>query len=214
MVGILDVALVVVGLVLAFGGAALSIYAVGLLGFAIGAGGAFVLAPQLLGAAGAQGLPAMAAVVLVGGVLGAALAYSALSFATAVPAFVVGAFIGLKMVSPLLLDGGLLRFGVAFAVGVVAALVGFTLTKYALVGISAFVGAALASRVLTPASFQAAREGFTVDPLLFDPFAPLFLAVFALGLLSQVGLFRLGWVAKLAAYLPGVGRAFRDEQED
>jgi len=210
MVGVIDVGLVLAGLVLAFAGAALSVYAVALLGFVIGAGGGYVLAPQLLGAAGSAGLGALAAVVLVGGLLGAALAYSALSFATAVPGFVVGAFVGLYVVSPLLLDGGLLRYVAAFAGGVVGAVLGFTVTKYALVGITAFVGVALASRSLTPASFEAARDGFTVDPLLFDPLAPLFLVVLALGVLSQVGLVRLGWVRKLATVLPGVGRTGGD----
>jgi hypothetical protein len=209
MVGVLDVGFVLAGLVLAFAGAAISAYAVALLGFVIGAAGGYVLAPQVLG----EGLVGLAAVVLLGGVLGAALGYSALSFATAVPGFVVGAFVGLYIVSPLFLDGGLLRYAAAFAGGLVGAVLGFTVTKYALVGITAFVGGALASRSLTPAAFEAARGGFTVDPLLFDPFAPLFLGVLALGLLTQVGLFRLGWVAKLAAVLPGVGRAFQDGED-
>ena len=79
-----DVALVTAGLVLLFLGAALSMYAVALVGFLLGASGAYVVAPSILGAVGSGGLVGLAVAIVVGGLLGAALAYVALSVATAV----------------------------------------------------------------------------------------------------------------------------------
>jgi len=214
-----DAGLVLAGLVLVFFGAALSVYAVALLGFLIGAGGAYVVAPSVLGAVGSGGLVGLAVAVTVGGLLGAALAYVALSFATSVPSFVVGAYLGLYVVTPLFTEGGLVRYLFAALGGVLGAVLGFTLTKFALTFVTSFVGAALASRSLTPAAFRAAREGPTVEPLLFDPLTttavlgvgvPPFGVLFVLGVLSQAGLFRLGWVTRLAALLPGVGRVVGD----
>lgn len=216
------IGLVAVGLVLVFFGAALSVYATALLGFLIGGGGAYVLAPTVLGAFGAGGLLGLVVAIVVGGLLGAALAYVALSFATAIPSFVVGAFIGLYVITPVFTDGGLIRYVVMILAGVAGAVLGFTLTKYALVFVTAFVGAAFASGSLTASNFEAAREGFAIGELLFDPFAttqivaadvPLFLVLFALGVLSQVGLFRLGWVTRFATTVPGVGRVGRRSEK-
>ena len=211
-VGLTDGGLVVAGLVLVFFGAALSVYAVALLGFLLGAGGAYTVAPALLGAVGSEGVVGLAVAVVAGGLVGAALAYVALSFATAVPSAVVGAYVGLAVVAPVVTDGGLLRYPVAALGGLVGAVAGVTLTKFALTFVTSFFGAALASGALSASAFRAAREGPTVEPLLVDPLAttpvagaavPLFAALFVIGLLSQVGLFRLGWVTRLAAVLPG-----------
>ena len=215
-----DVALVTAGLVLVFLGAALSIYAVALVGFLLGAGGAYVVAPSVLGAVGSGGLVGLAVAIVVGGLLGAALAYVALSVATAVPSFVVGAYLGLYVVTPLFTDGNLVTYLVAILCGIAGAALGFTLTKFALMFVTSFIGAALASGSLSAAAFRAAREGTTLEPLLFDPLAttavggvavPLFAGLFCLGFLSQLGLFRLGWVARLATVLPGVGRVVGDD---
>ena len=211
---LVTIGLVLAGLVLLLFGAAISIYAVALMGFLIGAGGGYVLAPALLGAFGAEGLVGFAVAVLVGGLLGAALSYVALSFATAVPAFVVGAFLGLYVVTPIFTDGGLIRWLVMIVAGIVGAVVGFTLTKYALVFITAFVGAALTSGEVALADFTAAQAALSPQPILFDPLGsttvvgvevPLFGALFVLGILSQVGLFKLGWVAKIGTVVPGAG---------
>ena len=215
-----DVGLALAGLVLVFFGAALSVYAVALMGFLIGAGGAYVTAPAVLGAVGSGGLVGLAVAVAVGGLLGAALAYVALSLATSVPSFVVGAYVGLHVVTPLFTGGGLIRYLVAILGGIGGAVLGFTLTKFALMFVTSFIGAALASGALPAAAFRAAREGPALEPLLFDPLAttpllgaevPLFGALFALGVCSQVGLFRLGWVARLATVLPGVGAVFGED---
>jgi hypothetical protein len=216
---LVDIGLVLAGLVLVFFGAALSVYATALLGFLIGAGGGYVLAPQLVGAFGAGGVVAFAAAVVVGGALGAALAYVALSFATAIPAFVVGAYIGLYVITPIFTEGGLVRYLVMIVAGFVAAAIGFTLTKFALMFITAFVGAAFASGAVTLSNLTAVRDSFSLDPILFDPLGatpllgvevPLFGALFVLGVLSQIGLFKLGWVARLATVIPGVGRVLGD----
>lgn len=212
---LVTIGLVLAGLVLVFFGAALSVAATSLLGFLIGAGGGYVLAPQLLGAFGASGLVGLAAAVIVGGALGAALAYVALSFATSVPAFVVGAYLGLYVITPVFTDGGLIRYLVMVLAGVVGAVIGFTLTKIALTFITAFVGAALASGAVGLAELTAARETLSPDPILFDPLAsaellgvevPLFGALFALGVLSQLGLFKLGWMTRIVGVVPGLGR--------
>ena len=219
---LVSIGLVLVGLVLVFFGAALSVYATALLGFLIGAGGGYVLAPQALGAFGATGAVGFAAAVVVGGALGAALAYVALSFATAIPAFVVGAYIGLYVVTPIFTEGGLVRYLVMILGGIAGAVLGFTLTKFALMFITAFVGSAFASGVVTVGNLTAARDAFSPDPILFDPLAttavvgveiPLFGALFVLGVLSQIGLFKLGWVARFAAVLPGVGRVLGESDE-
>jgi hypothetical protein len=212
---LVSIGLVLSGLALVFFGAALSVYATALLGFLIGGFGGYVLAPQVLGTLGASGPIGLAVAVAVGGALGAALAYVALSFATSIPAFVVGAYIGLYVVTPIFTEGGLVRYLVMILCGVVGAVLGFTLTKFALMFITAFVGSAFASRSLTLSDFTAARDGFSLEPVLFDPLGstpvagielPLFGILFVLGVLSQIGLFKLGWVARLAAVLPGIGR--------
>ncbi len=215
-----DAALVLAGLVLVFLGAALSIYAVALVGFLIGAGGAYVVAPTVLGAVGSGGLVGLAVAVAIGGLLGAALAYVALSVATSVPSFVVGAYLGLHVVTPLFTGGGLVRYLVAVLGGIAGAALGFTLTKFALIFVTSFIGAALASGSLPASAFRTAREGATLEPLLFDPLAttdvfgaavPVFGVLFGLGILSQLGLFRLGWVARPATVLPGIGRVLGDD---
>jgi hypothetical protein len=219
---LVDIGLVLAGVVLVFFGAALSVYATALLGFLIGGGGGYVLAPQLLSAFGAEGLLGLALAVLGGGALGAALAYVALSFATSVPAFVVGAYLGLYVISPVFTEGGPVRWGVMLLAGIVGAVLGFTLTKFALMFITAFVGAALASQQVTMAEFAATREALSPEPLLFDPLGstplfgfelPLFGALFVLGVLSQVGLFKLGWVTRLAGVVPGIGRVLGSSEK-
>lgn len=217
------IGLTLAGLVLVFFGAALSVYATALLGLLIGAGGGYILAPQVLGAVGASGPVGLGAAVLVGGVLGAVLAYVALSFATAVPAFVVGAYIGLFVITPIFTDGGLIRYLVMIIAGVVGAFIGFTLTKFALMFITAFIGAAFASGSVALENLSAVRDQFSLDPILFDPLGttpvvgveiPLFGALFVLGVLSQIGLFKLGWVTRLAAVLPGIGRVLGGSDSD
>lgn len=213
MVTPVDVGLVLAGLLLAFVGAAVSVYAVTLAGFLVGAGTGYVFAPSLLGVAGAEGLIATAGVVIVVGLVGAFLAYAGLSFAVMGIGGVVGAFIARYAVAPIYAAGTLETAAVAVVGLVVGALFGLIATKLTLVFASAFIGSAFATRSLTLAEFQAAQETLSIDPLIFDMLAPLFLGVFVLGVLFQLGLFRFGYVTKLVTVIPGARRWTAGEQE-
>jgi hypothetical protein len=114
------------------------------------------------------------------------------------------------------LGAALSIYAVACLGSIVGAALGFTSTTFALMVVTSFIGAALASRSLpAAAALRAASEGVTLEPLRFDPLAatdvgrvtvPLFGMLFALGVLSQLGLFRVGRVLKPAALLLGIGR--------
>lgn len=204
MVEVLAIALVAAGAVLLLAGAALSVYGVALLGALLGGGGGYLLAPTIGGALGVGGVAAIAAAVGVGVVAGVIVAYSLLSMVVAAAGFVVGAFVGLFVVNPLFVDGPFyVEWGAAVGVGVVGGFFGMLMTKTTLIGVTSFLGSALSSQQLTMTEFRAAADGPTIDPLLFEYSDPLFLGLLALGVLSQVGLFKLGYVGKLAALLPG-----------
>jgi hypothetical protein len=79
--------------------------------------------------------------------------------------------------------------------------------------ITSFIGAALASRIVTFENLQTAQSEVTLDPIVFDPAAPIFLGLVVLGVLSQFGLFKLGYVAKLVTWLPGAVM-FTDGKDD
>ncbi|MDR5672850.1 phosphate ABC transporter permease [Halalkaliarchaeum sp. AArc-GB] len=206
MVTPVDVGLVLVGLLLAFVGAALSVYAVTLAGFLVGAGTGYVFAPSLLGVVGAEGLVATAGIVVVVGLVGAFLAYAGLSFAVMGIGGIVGAFIARFAVAPIYVAGTWETAAVTVVGLVVGALFGLIATKLTLVFTSGFIGSAFATRSLTLAEFQAAQETLSIEPLIFDMLSPLFLAVFVLGVLFQVGLFRFGYVTKLVGIVPGARR--------
>jgi len=213
MVSLVAVALVVGGAVLLFSGAALSIYGVGLLGFGIGASGGYLVAPTIGGLVGLEGLLALVAAAAIGGIVGLVVTYALLSMAIAAVSFVVGTFFGLVVVAPLVGGTGLLAYPVAIAVGIGAGFLGMVLTKTMMILITSLVGAALTSRSITVADFQAAQAGFSIDPLLFEFADPLFVGLLVLGILSQFGLFKLGYVAKLVALLPGAS-VFTDRNEE
>lgn len=213
MVDIMAVVLVLGGAVLLFAGAALSVYGVALLGVVIGGSGGYLFAPTVGGALGLSGLVAVVAATGLGIVAGLVVTYLLLSAAVAAVSFVVGTFVGLAAVAPVLTGGsGLLVYPIAFFVGVVAAAIGSIMTKTSMTLITSFVGASLVSRSITVADFEAAQARLTLDPLLFDLWSPLFLALFVLGILSQFGLFKLGYVTKLASLLPGAS-VLRDRGE-
>lgn len=216
MVEVLGLALIAAGAVLLFAGAALSVYGVALLGALLGGGGGYLIAPTVGGALGVAGFPAIAAAILVGAVAGVVVAYSLLSMVVAAAGFVVGAFVGLFVVNPLFVDGPVyLEWGAALGAGVLGGFLGTLFTKTTLIGVTSFLGSALAARQLTLADFRGAADGPAIDPLLFTYTDPLFLGLLVLGVLSQVGLFKLGWVTKLTALLPGAseGTDGGDEEE-
>lgn len=198
-----DIGIILVGLILVFFGAALSVYSVVLLGLLLGGFGGYLLAPEVLALVGSlEGAVGIAVIVLIGAGIGMFLAYSALTFVVAGAGFLVGAFLGRFLVTPLMDGGVLIAIGAVIIGGVVGAWVGVVLTKTGLIVISSFIGAAVASRSITLSSLDAVRVDWSIEPLLFDPLAPVFLGLFLLGILSQFGLFKLGWVTKIAALFP------------
>lgn len=212
MVDPIGIVLVLAGAVLLLFGAALSVYGVGLLGAVLGGGGGYLLGPTVAGAAGVEGVVGIALAVGVGAVVGLAITYVLLSMAIAAMGFVVGTYLGVVVVDPLL-GGGSVIFTVlaGLGTGVALAFLGMFLTRTTLIFITSFIGAALASRSVTLETVDTAAEEFpTLDAMVFDVTAPLFLGLLVLGLLSQVGLFKLGYVAKIVTRLPGA-RVIRDE---
>ncbi|WP_418285718.1 phosphate ABC transporter permease [Halorubrum sp. DTA46] len=213
----LSVGLVLAGLLLAFVGAAVSVYAVTLTGLLIGAGAGYLAAPTLVGLIAVDGLVLTGIGVAFGGAIGGFLAYAGLSFAVVAIGGVVGGFVGRFAVGPLYaadaagIEGTLLLVGATLGGVALGALFGFALSRTTLVVSTAFIGAALASRSLTLGTFEAAAAETAVEPLLFDVTAPVFLAVFALGVLTQFGLFKFGYVTRLVGALPGARRWTADD---
>ena len=216
----LTVGLVLAGLLLAFVGAAVSVYAVTLSGFLIGAGAGYIAAPNLVGLIAVDGLLLSAVAVILGGAVGGFLAYTGLSFAVVGIGAVVGGFVGRYAIGPLYaadaagFEGTALLVGATLAGVGIGAVFGFVLSRTTLVVSTAFIGAALASGSLTAEAFEAAATETAMEPLLFDVTAPAFLAVFVLGVLSQFGLFKFGYVTKLIGILPGARRWTANDDRD
>lgn len=204
MVELVAIGLVVAGVVLLLAGAALSVYGVALLGALLGGGVGFTLAPTIGGALGVEGLGATVAGVVVGGAVGIVVAYALLSLVVAAAGFAVGSVLGLFVVTDIVGASGLLpEAGVAVATGLVVAFAAVLLTRTVLIFITSFVGGAVASTQIEMADLEAAADGPAIDPVVFAVDDPLFLGLFALGVLSQIGLFKLGWFGRIAAALPG-----------
>lgn len=199
MVSAISIGLVVAGAVILFAGAALSIYGVALLGMILGGGAGYLVAPEV----GLDGTTAIAGAVLVGALVGIIITYLLLSMAIGTLAFVVGTYMGMVAIDGLLDPGTAFVAVGGLVVGLVAAFLGTIFKRTMMILITAVVGAALASRSLTASAFEEAQSAFTIDPLLFELDAPLFIGLFVLGVLVQFGLFKLGWVTKLVTKLPG-----------
>lgn len=221
MVTPLDAGLVLAGLLLAFVGAAVSVYAVTLTGFLVGAGAGYLAAPSFVGLLAVDGVVLTGVAVVLGGAIGGFLAYAGLSFAVLAIGGIVGGFIGRFAVGPIYvadaagIEGTLLLVGATLAGVAIGALFGFVMSRTTLVVSTAFIGAALASRSLTVDTFEAAAAEFTVEPLLFDVTAPVFLAILVFGVLSQFGLFKFGYVTRIVGLLPGARRwTASDDREE
>jgi len=213
MVSIMQVGFVLAGAVFLFAGAALSIYGVGGMGLLLGGGGGYLVAPTIGEFFGLAGVGATAAGVLVGAFAGLLVTYVLLSMAVALIAFVVGSYLGVVLANPLVgADSLLVMIPVALAVGIGAAFLGTMLTRTTMVAVTSFIGAALASRAVTFENLETAQTEVALDPLLFDLSTPLFVGLLVLGVLSQFGLFKFGYVAKLITWLPGA-TVFRDSKE-
>ena len=223
MVDPIGIGLIVAGLVLLLFGAALSVYGVALLGFVAGAGGGYLVGPSLGSIVGVEGVIASVGTIVVLGLVGAVAAYMMLSVTVAGLTFIVGVFAGWVALADLLVGGEwYIQLSVSFAIGIAGALFALVLTKTALVLVTAFSGAAFATRELTVSSFTDAQDALTddfaveaaIDALVFDIASPLFIAAFVLGVLSQFGLFKLGYVAKIATLLPGASIIRNRGEED
>ncbi|ESS10829.1 MAG: hypothetical protein A07HR60_02850 [uncultured archaeon A07HR60] len=209
----INLGLIAAGLLLAFVGAAVSVYAVTLTGLVIGGGGGYLVAPQIMGLVTADPVVVSAGTVVAGAVIGGFLGYTGLSLAVLGIGATVGTFLGRYTIGPFYGEGLTVMVGATLAGLALGALVGFVLTRTTLVLSTAFIGGALASRNWTVEAFRTAGETLTVEPILFELTDPLFLGVFALGALSQLGLFRFGYVTKLIGLLPGARRWSGDDDE-
>jgi len=200
MVDAVTIGLVVAGLVILLVGAVLSVYGVALLGAIVGGGAGLLLAPEL----GFTGQVPLAGAVLVGAVAGVAISYLLLSLAIGTLAFVVGSYVGTVVAQSVLNDPGLVVVAiVGLGAGAIAAFLGGIFKRTVMVFITSFLGATLASRAVTESDIGDA-ELFDPDPILFDPAGePLFLGLFVLGVLFQLGLFKFGYVTTILSYLPG-----------
>ncbi len=207
MVTLTGLAVVGAGLVFVFAGAVLSVYSVALLGAILGGSGGYLVAPVV----GVEGLLATGVAIAVGVIGGAIITYILLSVAIAAASLLVGSYIGYSVVAPILVTGPwYVEWIVAIGIGVGIALLSMVFTKTTLIGLTSLFGAALASQSVTVASLQQAQARLSIDPLLIDGTTPLFVALTVLGILSQLGLFRLGYVTRLAAAVPGL-IVFRDQ---
>ncbi len=204
MIALADLALVGGGVLLLFAGSALSVYGVVLLGTMLGGSGGYLFGPTASAAIGLDGLAAAVGPIALGAVGGGLAGYLLLSAAVAATSFVVGTFVGATALAPLFVDGQwYVEWGAAIAVGVAGAVLGLVLTRSMLGPLTAFVGAAFASRSVTLAEFDAAREALHPGPLLFDVLSPVFLVLLVVGALTQAGLFKFGYVTWIARLLPG-----------
>jgi hypothetical protein len=203
MVEPIAIGLVAGGLVLLFFGAVLSIYTVGLLGALLGGGIGYLAAPTVGDVAGVDGTVAFALAIPLGALVGIVITFALLSTAIAAVSFIVGIIVGLNIVAPALDAGWQTELLAAFGAGIIVAGAGMFFTRSLLIVITSFIGSALASRSLTMDEFEAAQDTLRPDPIVFDLGEPLFVGLFVLGVLSQFGLFKFGYVTKLVSYLPG-----------
>lgn len=204
MVDLVTIGLVIAGLVLLFAGAALSVYGVALIGMVFGGGSGYLLAPTVGDAIGIGTPGSIVLAVLIGALAGAILAYSILSLAIGFVSLFAGTYLGLVVLVPDVIEGAwYVEWGAAVAVGIGLGLLSLILTRTVLVFVTSAFGAAIGSRSITFTEIRAAQEGTTIEPLLFDPTSIVFLGLFVLGVLTQFGLFRFGYVTRLATALPG-----------
>lgn len=214
MATVVDIAILLGGAVLLIGGAALSIYGVALLGLLLGGAAGFLLAPTVGPMLGLEGLVATAAATALGIIVGVVLSYVLLSVAIAALSFVAGTFAGIVVLGALAPDlSPFLLYPGALVIGAIAAALGSFMSKTVLVLVTSFVGATLLSGSITLADLDAAATQVSLDPIVFDVASPIFLGLFVLGVLLQFGIFKLGYVTKIAAILPGAS-VLRDRGED
>ncbi|ERH10232.1 MAG: hypothetical protein J07HX64_02004 [halophilic archaeon J07HX64] len=209
MIDPIVVGLVTAGAVFLLAGAVLSVYGIALLGAVVGGASGFLLGPEL----GFAAFPELAGPILVGAAGGVALSYLLLSLAIGLLGFVVGTYMGAVGSQQLLQEPDLVVVAIlALVTGAVAAFLGTVFKRTVMVFITSFIGATLASRSVTASDVDEAKLS-EPDPILFDPVEePLFIGLFVLGVLTQLGLFKFGYVTKLVSYLPGAS-VLQDREE-
>lgn len=205
MVDLITVGVVIGGLAFLFFGATASSYAVNALGLVVGGGAGYLLGPTIADTAEVGTSIGLGIGAVGGAIVGVVLSLVLLSVAVAAIGFVLGTYSGFTVAAGRLVDGGTaVEAIVAIAIGLVFAVVAMTFTKTMMVILTAFVGAALASMSVTFEDLEAAAMDLDPDPILFEPEAPIFVALFVLGILTQFGLFKFGYVTKILGILPGV----------
>lgn len=204
MVDILGIGIILGGLVLLLGGAVLSLYGVALLGALVGAGMGSLLGPIVGEAAGIDGTLAVAGGIIAGGLAGIVIAYVIIKWAIAIMALLVGAYFGTVTVAPELADVAWhLEVAIGLSIGVAAAALATVLTRTILIVITSLAGAMLASTSVTINGMREAAEALSVEPLTFDLMDPIFLGLFAVGVLFQLGILRFGIARNILGRLPG-----------
>lgn len=201
------------GVVLLLFGAVLSIYGVALLGVVVGGGGGYLVAPTIGNAVGMDGSGAVVAGVIVGALAGLIITYVLLSMAIAIMGFAVGTYVGMVVVGPMLDEGTLLTIAAGLGVGLAAGFLAMFLKRTTMVFATSFIGATLVSMQITLDDLSTAASDATVDPILVDATAPIFIGLFVLGVLFQFGLFKFGYVTKIVKLLPG-GSVLRDGKDE
>ena len=189
-------------------GSTVASYGVSALGVLVGGSGGYLIGPTAAEQFAISPLLATAAAALAGAMIGFLLSAMFLSMALSAIAFVIGTYLGWTVVTGFVLENSslLMEVGVALLAGVVAVGIALVSSRAILVLLTAFVGAAIVSRAVTPADLEAAAATADPAPLLFDAGAPIFLGVFVFGLLVQFGLFKFGYVTKLTTVLPDIRR--------
>ena len=86
------------------------------------------------------------------------------------------------------------------------------MTTTTMVALSSFLGAALASRSLTVADFEAAQAETSLEPLLFDVTDPIFLIFAIAGILVQFELLKVTWLTTFISRLPGARMVTRNSR--
>lgn len=158
----MNVVNIVLGFMLLLLGRNLIWLLVGILGFLVG----FDLATDFLSG---QAQLVIFAIAVIAGLIGASLAVFLQRLAAGVAGFLAGVYLAMTGAASLGLDLGDIRWLVFIAVGVVAAILGMALFDWALIVLSALVGAALIVQNLNLA------QSFT--PLLFIILAVIGIAV-------------------------------------
>ena len=202
----IDIGLIVAGLVLAFGGAALFKYTVAAIGFLTGGGAGLFVAQYVVPGEWLI----IGAVAVIAGLLGVFVTFSMLSSIFLIPGFLIGLYAGATIVGLSIETLSLQTVGATLLGGILGALVAAFAFRAVLPILTGFLGAALASQGLTYGGVLTAADTLDPSPILFDPLAPLFLGIFLVGTFFQYGLIKLGYV-KQAKHLKKVtllGRLF------